>query len=463
MNADNLLPQTHFDVIIIGGGASGTMLCIHLLQSANRALSIAIIDPSPLLGDGIAYRTRNPAHILNVPAGQMSCFPDDPDDFVRFLRQRSPFRTESISVTRQRFISRMYFGEYLREQLASTQRRGPAYLIPVQATAMNLTCQTTCCVITLDNGHLLQSKRLIIAVGNFPKLTQQRQPTHPDEAIATQCFDLASRKPWPCDQSVGIIGAGLSMVDVVLELQQRGQRGTIHIFSSHGGMPLPHAEADQAHFPVAPLLSQSLRQQMRQLRHYAKQAQQAHQPWQSVMDRIRPHLRVMWQCLSEQDQSRFLRHVLPYWNRHRHRIAPHIYTLLCRLQASGQLVFHRCRVSAIVSTGQQTVSLLHKNAQGQEQCCCTVDQLITATGLELRAKSIINPLIEKLLQSGLARPGTHGLGLDTDLDGALRDHSGHANPNIYVLGSLRTGQLWESLAIPDLRNQAADLVKRINR
>ncbi|TQC57453.1 pyridine nucleotide-disulfide oxidoreductase, partial [Pantoea dispersa] len=36
----------------------------------------------------------------------------------------------------------------------------------------------------------------------------------------------------------------------------------------------------------------------------------------------------------------------------------------------------------------------------------------------------------------------------------LLDADGHATPRIRVLGSLRIGSLWESLAIPELRVQA---------
>ena len=85
----------------------------------------------------------------------------------------------------------------------------------------------------------------------------------------------------------------------------------------------------------------------------------------------------------------------------------------------------------------------------------TVGAVINATGVETRALSMRNPLIQQLLADGHARPGPHGLGLETTLeDGALIDGHGRPQFAIRVVGSLRIGTLWESLAIPELRVQA---------
>ncbi|MNN83104.1 hypothetical protein D3C81_2001130 [compost metagenome] len=66
-----------------------------------------------------------------------------------------------------------------------------------------------------------------------------------------------------------------------------------------------------------------------------------------------------------------------------------------------------------------------------------------------------NALLQQLLGSGIARPGPHGMGIDSAADGSLLDADGAVEPRVQVLGSLRIGCLWESLAIPELRAQAA--------
>ena len=81
------VPQLH--ILIVGGGFSGAMLAVHLLHQSS-SLSVAVIDPGSLPGRGLAYSSPRRFHLLNVPAGEMSAFPDLPDDFLRW--GRNPLR-----------------------------------------------------------------------------------------------------------------------------------------------------------------------------------------------------------------------------------------------------------------------------------------------------------------------------------------------------------------------------------
>ena len=77
-----------FDVAIIGGGASGALTAAWLLRGATAPLSIALIERSGRFATGVAYGTREPVHLLNVPAGKMSADPDDPEHLLRWLHRR---------------------------------------------------------------------------------------------------------------------------------------------------------------------------------------------------------------------------------------------------------------------------------------------------------------------------------------------------------------------------------------
>lgn len=79
------------DIAIIGGGAAGVLVAIGVLRGATRALRVVIVEPQLPLGRGVAYATRHPAHLLNVPAGRMSGFPDRPDDFLDYLLAQDAF------------------------------------------------------------------------------------------------------------------------------------------------------------------------------------------------------------------------------------------------------------------------------------------------------------------------------------------------------------------------------------
>src|SRR5262249_43664312 len=103
------------DVIIVGGGASGALLACHLLRDPACALRVTLIEKRSEVGRGIAYFSGSPDHVLNVRAGNMSAFPDQPDHFWRWLNAY-----EHGSAGRWRycvdpfcFVPRRIYGDYI--------------------------------------------------------------------------------------------------------------------------------------------------------------------------------------------------------------------------------------------------------------------------------------------------------------------------------------------------------------
>ena len=72
-------------IAIIGAGFSGSLLALHLLRGAAPEDRIYLVEKHRQFGRGPAYATGNPNHLLNVRAGNMSAFPDQPDHFVAWL------------------------------------------------------------------------------------------------------------------------------------------------------------------------------------------------------------------------------------------------------------------------------------------------------------------------------------------------------------------------------------------
>lgn len=73
------------DVAIIGAGFSGTMVAVHLLRRTDSQLTVGLVERNSEFARGLAYRTRDLSHRLNVPAAKMGAFPDDVEGFYLSL------------------------------------------------------------------------------------------------------------------------------------------------------------------------------------------------------------------------------------------------------------------------------------------------------------------------------------------------------------------------------------------
>src|SRR5687768_3808997 len=104
-------------ITIVGGGFCGALTAVNILRQNHEGnIRIILIDRGTRLGRGLAYGTWDDNFLLNVPAGNMSALPDDPNHFVRFCQNIDPaFNAAS-------FISRRLYGDYLeltlREEIA---------------------------------------------------------------------------------------------------------------------------------------------------------------------------------------------------------------------------------------------------------------------------------------------------------------------------------------------------------
>lgn len=445
------------DIAIIGGGAGGVMSAIHALRLADAGLRIALIEPAPRLAQGVAYATNRPEHLLNVPARRMSAFVDRPDDFVDFLvaREGEAARAE-LAIG---YAQRRLYGQYLEERLHQARAASAASLLVFHDRVVSLDDHEGDFFLGLESGATLRSGGVILAVGNTPRPLPARGASGLPPHTCLEAWDFDAIQQIPAQAEVAIAGSGLSMVDTVLSLAANGHRGRIHVLSRHALLPLPHDRHAVADLDTEALLAMPLRQRLRTLRQAAARARAHGLPWQAVMESVRPLVRNLWQTLSHDDQRRFLRHVVRYWDVHRHRIAAPVRAQLDRLQASGQLQLHRGRLETVATHGARIrLTLLAPDRRAMQ---FDVDRVINATGVEMRAQWMRNPLLSDLLGKGHARPGPHGIGLDTASDGDLVNAEGEVLPNLVVVGSLRIGRLWESLAVPELRGQTEAAARQL--
>ncbi|UYB52266.1 FAD/NAD(P)-binding protein [Xanthomonas sp. AM6] len=452
------------DIAIVGGGAAGTLVALQVLRQATRALRLQLVEPQAALAQGVAYATPCAEHLLNVPAGRMSAFAELPDDFLDWLQQQALYPALDRAALAQAYVQRRHYADYLRARLAQAQAASPAQLQWRQERALALDRDDRGQALRLHGGATLRAQATVLALGNSLRPLPARGASSLPAQARVDAWNHAQLRAIPREATVCIVGAGLSMADSVLTLLANAHRGPVHVISRHALLPLPHvvhADHAAADFDPQPLLALPLRHRLRALRRHAAAAQARGLPWQSVMDRLRPLGQALWQSLSATEQRRFLRHAVRYWDVHRHRIAAPVFDQLQAMRQAGQLRVHRARLDTVFPVG----ACVQVNAVGPDGLALQLDAhyLVNATGVELRAQTMRSPLLHQLLGCGHAMPGPHGIGVATAPDGALRDADGRADPRIRVLGSLRIGSLWESLAIPELRVQAQQQAQALLR
>src|SRR6185295_8372615 len=86
-------------------------------RDLGRPLRIVLVNRSGPFARGVAYGTSSSRHVLNVPAGRMSAFAADEDDFLRFARAHDP------SLVGGSFVPRRLYGQYLEHVLHTAERR----------------------------------------------------------------------------------------------------------------------------------------------------------------------------------------------------------------------------------------------------------------------------------------------------------------------------------------------------
>jgi hydroxyacylglutathione hydrolase len=253
------------------------------------------------------------------------------------------------------------------------------------------------------------------------------------------------------DAEVAVIGTGLTAVDVVLRLREMGHRGTITAASRHGVFPNPHAEYTPMAESAIPLkTAPTCVAYLRALRG----AIRAGAEWRAAFDSLRATTNELWLALPLKEQQRFRRHLQRRWDVTRHRMAPPIAAVIEGELAAGTLRIREGsleRVEAVA--GGATVTI--RNGHGSESF--TSARVINCTGPSMNYRRVRSPLLESLFAQGVATSGPMGGGFDCTRDGALIGADGEASEVLFNLGPGRLGTLLESIAIPEIREQAVAL------
>ena len=184
------------------------------------------------------------------------------------------------------------------------------------------------------------------------------------------------------------------------------------------------------------------------------------------MDALRPVIGDYWQALPMAARQRFLRHLRPWWDVHRHRLAPQVADRIHKLLSEGMLIICRGRLVRMTVDAEPDsfpLTVSWRPAGDSTVYKIGAHHVVNCMGPGGDPTRSRSPLIKGLLASGLGRPDPLRLGLDVDPDGRVISSAGEASPRLFALGPPTRGVFWEATAVPDIRQHAYRLSAAVLR
>lgn len=462
---------------IVGGGFSGAMTAANAISCAGTrglAMRVVLIEERAQCGLGVAYSTQCEDHVLNVPCARMSAYADKPDHFLEWVTRRTG------DADGKRFLPRRLFGEYVRQTLEEAVAHAPdgVRLEIVRSRAMtarrlgNARCGQRWKIDCAD-GRQVDADALVLALGH-------RAPGDPVSELWTGSRTRWIGDPWndksvaqiAGDEPVVVLGTGLTAVDVVLSLAGASDRpgrtrtAPISLVSRRGLLPTAHATSPGGKIDVAErvetLMANGAELSARALVKCVRESVRIAgiENWRLVIDGLRPLTHRIWRALPGPERVRFVRRVRTFWEIHRHRMAPNVAERIAELRRRGIVRVAGGRVERVLAQDQGlTIDVAGKDTSQSVEI--KASWLINCTGPGALSASDASPLISSLLQSGHVQMDPLGLGLIASADGACVNAAGEKLVDLFVVGTLRKPDLWESTAVPELRVQAADVARRL--
>jgi uncharacterized NAD(P)/FAD-binding protein YdhS len=438
---------------VVGAGFSGVMTALHLLR-ADPDVKVLLIERSRPIGLGAAYATLNPHHRLNVRAGNMSAWPDRPGDFVDWLD------AQGLGVGSGGFATRGDYGRYLQGLLASVAQSHAAAqrLVILPDAIVELAPRDGGWRLVCALGQTLDADAVVLALGNPPP--GGLAPV--TAALAASPLYVAD--PWRWDPAslagddaapVLLIGTGLTMVDIVLSLDDVAPGRPVLALSRRGLSPREHLGAPSSAPPPPPACDATPLQVLAWLRDQA-----ARHGWRTAVDALRPCTQALWRAWTPRRRAAFLRHARPFWDAHRHRLAPSVAARLAALSAAGRLRIVAGKLDRLDLAGGG-VDVVWRARGTQRREALRAGLVINCTGPGGDIAQAPDRLLRALAGAGLVRADPLRLGLDVDAAHRAIGADGAPHADLFAVGPITRGALWEINAVPDIRQQAVEVAATV--
>jgi uncharacterized NAD(P)/FAD-binding protein YdhS/folate-dependent phosphoribosylglycinamide formyltransferase PurN len=440
-----------YDIVIVGGGASGLSVLFQLIERVKEGKlirEVVLLERRDIPGTGLAYSDSCVGTIVNMHSDTMGVYFDKPRDFTEW-------RTNLADGP---FPSREKYGEYLQARLSQAIEQSRLFgltisVIHQEANEIDRLGDGTV-ILTLGDGLQLRSQSVILALGNFTAVANAHLIDQ--SGFFSNPWPLARLNSIPTDSPVLVVRSRLSAVDVATYLSDNGHKGVITFMSPSGRLPKVQgssatykrryalhnlakqveADPEESLLQVTSGLMEELshatngdwswilddESPLKQLQKDIQAARDDQVEWQAVLRGTAPVMERYWSCLSPKSQQLFMAKLYSPWMRFRHAMPmQNAQKILKMLQESrlrvvqGDSVYWDDNFKAETSAGR-----------------IETQYVIEATGQECHLDRIDSPLIQSALKNKLLKPHPGG-GIDVDFDNLC------ASPGIYSIGSLTRG------------------------
>ena len=375
-----------------------------------------MIEGATSLGRGVAYGSHHPLNLLNVRARDLSIRAGQPAHFLNWaFRQldQGENQADLHEALAHTFLPRQLFGEYVRQRLfEAVERRPDVAFTVVTATALDVTSDNGRYRIELDRAESVAVDVVILATAYGLQRPYSTGALGPFEIVPAERSAAAS--------SMVLIGSGLTMVDVLLGARRDGFQGKAIVISRRGQLPRAHAPKGVVPQQVA------------------------------IPHSKRVSLQDIWQGLPPVEQARFLRHLRPFWDAHRHRLPMEVHGRIRAEFNRGRAILLRGSVRDVIRVGDKFVVKLRKRGARSLEMIET-DLAYDCAGFK---PDLDQPLIRSLFARRLARADQHRLGLAVERNGQVKGEGRGIVDSLFAIGPLCQGTLWEITAVPEIVAQA---------
>ena len=451
---------------IIGGGFSGTMVAVNLIKKATEPLELIIINEKETFNKGIAYNPYSKRQLLNVMASKMSAFADEPDHFLNWTLQRQEFKNYDKELFGNSFLPRYLYGLYLEDIWKNAEiealEKGIKIRV-IETSVLDFDVFPENVELLLGNEEKIMVDYCVIATGNAV-------PKNP-EIINKKFYESKNyfQNPWKSEtvenldstKPVLIIGNGLTMVDTVLGLLEKGFHNDIYSLSPNGFNILPHRHHGVKYNRLVEELHEDIRladlvrlfnKHIKIIRHLGISAE-------PLIDSMRPFTQKIWRSLTIEEKQLFMAKLRHLWGVARHRIPLHIHDKLQQMRIDGKLHILSGKMKDITESKEGVKVTFHDKKSHLEKEII-VGRIINCTGPDTNIMNFEKSFLKNCLLKGIITQDELKLGINADVESFQVINAQHKNePRVLTLGGNLKGMLWESTAVNEIRKQAENLAK----